>query len=109
MTAGRTATLNVLVSIFKAHARAKPCRRIRTNQLITLFPSPGNTGRIACIRPGEGGKTGRRAMKKSWKRVILASLLLAAPTLSAAGDTVPGGPMNQSLGDMDYGVCRGTD
>ncbi len=43
------------------------------------------------------------------KRVTLAGLLLAAPALSAAGDTVPGGPLNQNLGDMDYGVCRGTD
>ena len=33
--------------------------------------------------------------------------LLAGPAL--AQTTNPGGPMNQYLGEMDYGVCRGTD
>src|SRR3954463_4678435 len=33
--------------------------------------------------------------------------LLAGPALAQTG--IPGGPMNQNLGEMDYGVCRGID
>ena len=32
----------------------------------------------------------------------------AAPAFAAQG-TIPGGPLNQHLGEMDYGVCRGVD
>lgn len=45
-------------------------------------------------------------------RVISAALLLSAlvaPNSGAFAQNVPGGPLNQNLGDMDYGVCRGTD
>ena len=38
----------------------------------------------------------------------LAALLLPMDS-SMAQTGNPGGPMNQNLGDMDYGVCRGTD
>ena len=45
-----------------------------------------------------------RALLLSVPMMIAASALVAA-----APEQVPGGPMNQNLGDMDYGVCRGTD
>ena len=42
------------------------------------------------------------------------ALLIAAAVTALAGGAAaqtrnPGGPMNQNLGEMDYGVCRGTD
>jgi len=42
------------------------------------------------------------------------ALLIAAASLLAAGAAhaqtgLPGGAINQNLGEMDYGVCRGTD
>lgn len=48
---------------------------------------------------------------KSMKRIAAAVGLTLGLGLAAAmaADTVPGGPQNQNLGDMDYGVCRGTD
>jgi type 1 glutamine amidotransferase len=46
-------------------------------------------------------------MTNFFGRLGLATLLLASPALGAA--TIPGGPINQNLGEMDYGVCRGID
>jgi len=46
------------------------------------------------------------------KRLASALLLLAGPCmagLASAQTSMPGGPINDRLGDMDYGVCRGTD
>jgi type 1 glutamine amidotransferase len=48
------------------------------------------------------------------KTLIAATLAASfAATLCATGamaqSNVPGGPLNQNLGEMDYGVCRGTD
>jgi hypothetical protein len=37
----------------------------------------------------------------------MASLLLSPAVRAQTGN--PGGPINDHLGDMDYGVCRGTD
>src|SRR3954466_3129121 len=40
---------------------------------------------------------------------MAAAGLMLATAAAAAPQTVPGGPINQNLGDMDYGVCRGVD
>jgi hypothetical protein len=37
------------------------------------------------------------------------ALLLPSVAGAARSDDIPGGAINQNLGDMDYGVCRGTD
>jgi hypothetical protein len=37
------------------------------------------------------------------------AMLLPIASGAARSDEAPGGPFNQNLGDMDYGVCRGTD
>ena len=36
-------------------------------------------------------------------------MIAASAFVAAAPEQVPGGPLNQNLGDMDYGVCRGVD
>jgi uncharacterized protein len=51
-------------------------------------------------------------MKKAIMAVLLAGSMAAALTASAqdhSQDQIPGGAINQNLGDFDYGVCRGTD
>ena len=35
------------------------------------------------------------------------AMLLPVASGAARSDEAPGGPFNQNLGDMDYGVCRG--
>jgi uncharacterized protein len=40
---------------------------------------------------------------------MAAAGLMLATAAAAAPQVVPGGPINQNLGDMDYGVCRGID
>jgi hypothetical protein len=37
------------------------------------------------------------------------AMLLPAASIAARSEEAPGGVFNQNLGDMDYGVCRGTD
>ena len=39
----------------------------------------------------------------------LALTVLAFGIAAAAAEAIPGGPLNQNLGEMDYGVCRGID
>src|SRR5438132_9659918 len=39
--------------------------------------------------------------------VALGAIFIAMTSLSQTGN--PGGPLNQNLGDPDYGVCRGLD
>ena len=48
---------------------------------------------------------------KMIKGLALTGLMLGLATAmgAAAPQKVPGGPINQNLGDMDYGVCRGID
>ena len=41
--------------------------------------------------------------------LLIAAALSAFAGGAAAQSRNPGGPMNQNLGEMDYGVCRGTD
>jgi len=50
-------------------------------------------------------------MKKTARKRLGAMALACAISGAgaAAADVVPGGPFNQNLGDMDYGVCRGPD
>ena len=51
-------------------------------------------------------------MSKSAVKLALGlglALLLPAADSLAQGDDIPGGAINQNLGDMDYGVCRGID
>jgi len=47
---------------------------------------------------------------KIWMAAALAATMGASLAQGAAAQTkIPGGAINQSLGEMDYGVCRGTD
>jgi type 1 glutamine amidotransferase len=48
---------------------------------------------------------------KSWRAAAAAGALVPALLAggAAAQTNVPGGRINQNLGEMDYGVCRGTD
>ncbi|HET7083216.1 MAG TPA: ThuA domain-containing protein [Rhizomicrobium sp.] len=44
------------------------------------------------------------------RRFAVTALVFGLATLAAGAQTGnPGGPINDYLGDMDYGVCRGTD
>jgi type 1 glutamine amidotransferase len=43
------------------------------------------------------------------KSALIGLALLCAPTALMAQTGNPGGPINNYLGDMDYGVCRGAD
>ena len=51
-----------------------------------------------------------KVAKPIWA-LILGGLAMIAGNgfVVAAPEVVPGGAINQNLGDMDYGVCRGTD
>ena len=46
-------------------------------------------------------------MRSGWKWLGMAALPIAAWAGAQTG--MPGGAINDRLGDMDYGVCRGTD
>ena len=43
------------------------------------------------------------------KSALVAAALLCAPAAALAQTGNPGGAVNDRLGEMDYGVCRGTD